>query len=343
MYDFTGCECSICHHHFKLEDDDIVVCPDCGTPYHRECYASLGHCKFKSAHSQNYEWKPPQMQKAPSQTICKNCGEKNDKQNVYCKDCGIPLDHEKEEQKEQSTQSINTEKAKNIYTQQIGVGAAPYDYQGKPSEEKRGPVSPFSSINGFAYVPRFDANEKIDDIPIAEWSSYIGAASPVYLLSFKQMKMTGRNFGLSLSALIFGPFYFFYRKVWGAAILFSILTLFLNVPSFLTILIQTESTYAPIMSDETLLLLSRISVGLGWGLIMIQSLYASYLYKKSAAKKIQKIQSLHKDPQQRMMALRLHGGTSFGAVFLAILGLCVLSYIFSLFLGPNINAMLNLI
>ncbi len=343
MYDFTGCECSICHHHFKLEEDDIVVCPDCGTPYHRECYATLGHCKYKSAHAQNYEWKPPQMQKAPTETICKNCGEKNVKENVYCKDCGMPLDHEAQSTTADNNaeQKTSVENVKKAYTKQMEQ--TPYDYEGKPTEAQRGPVSPFTSLNGFAYVPRMDANEKIDDIPIAEWSSYIGVASPVYLLSFKQMKVTGRKFGLSLSALIFGPFYFFYRKVWGAAILFSILTILLNVPTFLTILIQTESVYAPMISDETLLLLSRISVGLGWGLVMIQSLYAGYLYKKSAAKKIQKIQSLHKDPIQRMMALRLHGGTSFGAVFLAILGFIVLSYVFSLFWGPNINAFLNLI
>ena len=24
--------------------DDIVVCPDCGAPYHRDCYEKLGRC-----------------------------------------------------------------------------------------------------------------------------------------------------------------------------------------------------------------------------------------------------------------------------------------------------------
>jgi hypothetical protein len=41
--DFTGMQCIVCRKEFS-PDDDIVVCETCGTPYHRECYKSVGKC-----------------------------------------------------------------------------------------------------------------------------------------------------------------------------------------------------------------------------------------------------------------------------------------------------------
>lgn len=35
--DYRGQHCPICGKEF-CDGDDIVVCPECGTPYHRECY-----------------------------------------------------------------------------------------------------------------------------------------------------------------------------------------------------------------------------------------------------------------------------------------------------------------
>ena len=41
--DYRGQHCPICGKEF-CDGDDIVVCPECGTPYHRECYKTAGHC-----------------------------------------------------------------------------------------------------------------------------------------------------------------------------------------------------------------------------------------------------------------------------------------------------------
>ena len=36
MSNYTGCKCPVCQQPFT-ETDDIVVCPECGAPYHRAC------------------------------------------------------------------------------------------------------------------------------------------------------------------------------------------------------------------------------------------------------------------------------------------------------------------
>ena len=39
--EFTEYKCPVCGEQFK-KGDDIVVCPECGAPHHRECYEKEG-------------------------------------------------------------------------------------------------------------------------------------------------------------------------------------------------------------------------------------------------------------------------------------------------------------
>ena len=52
---YTNEECPVCHSTFQ-EDDDIVVCPLCGTPHHRECYRKNGECANNEKHRDGYRW-----------------------------------------------------------------------------------------------------------------------------------------------------------------------------------------------------------------------------------------------------------------------------------------------
>ena len=47
--------CPVCNKPFT-ENDDIVVCPLCGTPHHRECYKQNGECFNNDRHSDGYRW-----------------------------------------------------------------------------------------------------------------------------------------------------------------------------------------------------------------------------------------------------------------------------------------------
>ena len=57
MADFTGCKCPVCQQPFT-EEDDLVVCPECGAPYHRACYQKNAGCLFAGRHGAGFEWKP---------------------------------------------------------------------------------------------------------------------------------------------------------------------------------------------------------------------------------------------------------------------------------------------
>ena len=91
MFSFIGYKCPVCGKPFA-EGDDIVVCPDCGAPYHRECYHKLGRCQFESLHSPSFVWEPsPQEEEAAkaARTIpCPACGTQVPGNSNFCPNCG---------------------------------------------------------------------------------------------------------------------------------------------------------------------------------------------------------------------------------------------------------------
>lgn len=52
---FENRVCPVCKRQFE-EQDDVVFCPECGTPHHRECYHLIGHCVNQGLHKVNYSY-----------------------------------------------------------------------------------------------------------------------------------------------------------------------------------------------------------------------------------------------------------------------------------------------
>ncbi|MDO4608298.1 MAG: RING finger protein [Clostridia bacterium] len=55
-------KCAICAS-YLFEDDDVVYCPECGAPHHRDCYNSVGHCGFEKLHGTELQYKKPESSK----------------------------------------------------------------------------------------------------------------------------------------------------------------------------------------------------------------------------------------------------------------------------------------
>jgi len=94
--------CPVCGKQFQ-PGDDIVTCPECGTPHHRACYRELGHCAHQALHGDGYTFTPadpPAEQKssapaddthtaAPEQKKkCVACNAELDGDAVFCTHCG---------------------------------------------------------------------------------------------------------------------------------------------------------------------------------------------------------------------------------------------------------------
>ncbi len=46
---FPQKSCALCHA-YLFPEDDVVYCPECGAPHHRECYNSIGKCALIELH-----------------------------------------------------------------------------------------------------------------------------------------------------------------------------------------------------------------------------------------------------------------------------------------------------
>lgn len=55
MIDYRGQTCIVCNEQFS-QTDDVVVCPECGTPYHRSCYQAQGRCINTELHENGGSW-----------------------------------------------------------------------------------------------------------------------------------------------------------------------------------------------------------------------------------------------------------------------------------------------
>lgn len=52
---YTGKMCVSCGKKFT-DTDDIVVCPECASPHHRECYRNSGRCANENLHATDFDW-----------------------------------------------------------------------------------------------------------------------------------------------------------------------------------------------------------------------------------------------------------------------------------------------
>ena len=107
MADYTGQSCFVCQKPFEPEDD-VVVCPECGTPYHRACWQHYGHCINVHLHENGGSWKPveiplPESETASETRRCPRCVTENPVHQAFCGHCGMILEENGQQQTAQQT------------------------------------------------------------------------------------------------------------------------------------------------------------------------------------------------------------------------------------------------
>ena len=326
MPKYYGCPCEGCGKPLTLQDD-IVVCPDCGAPYHRTCYEKMGLCVHAPAHGAGYEWKFP-YQDAQLRT-CPACGERTLRSESVCRCCGAALPPESAEQPNDRA-AASAEQNRD------------FDYSGMYRDEM------YRNFTEKVVDPvhrnvraAFGKDELIDGVPYQDWVDYIGTAAPVYLNDYSRMQLQHTKISLSFSALLFGPFYFFYRKAWKPAFAFLAAELLLFVPTLLQMMQITGSSLSLGLSDSTYVVLGRVVSLASFALMLVRGMFAKWFYRKSAAEHIRRIRAEFPDDAQRSVVLSAQGGVSWGAVLGSLLLLMVFGACCSMLLGPNLDVLLN--
>lgn len=211
--DYKGINCPICESPFR-ENDDIVVCPKCGAPYHRSCYEQNGSCIFIDLHNQNKVWEAPKKEEEPKDeaVICKNCGTKNVSEAVYCNKCGSLLSDEMPNGPFDPNNKIPKTPFQTVYPNQTHPMTFVIDVMGGYRKEE--PVA--------------------DDISAGELFEIVKTNQPYYMTVFHNKQYFGKN-KFNFCAFLFSGGWLLYRKVNKLGIILtSIVGLFLIIETYLS-------------------------------------------------------------------------------------------------------------
>ncbi len=220
--DYIGLKCPVCGKTFTA-DDDIVVCPECGAPYHRSCYQSVGKCIFADQHGTGKAWVPPERNVRPEgggepgTRRCPRCGAENPASAMFCAHCGLPLSFDDDQIRGGNPPFPN--------------GAPPYSRGGQPNGyppsnayppqggpvwgQMPFPIDPMGGVN---------PNDTIGGIPAGDVAKFIQSNTQYYMPIFMNLKHLGKN-QFNFSAFLFPGLWMLYRKIYKiGAILTSVLS-----------------------------------------------------------------------------------------------------------------------
>lgn len=215
--EFTQYKCPVCNEQFK-SGDDIVVCPECGAPHHRECYEKNEHCFYADKHSEDFSFEETYSENNNDSekndgntTTCKKCGFENEKSTFYCLKCGFPLNEQDRNQNYQNTQ--NTSNGNN--SQPFNQGVPPFGFGTTGA-----PFDPMAGINSEEPIA--------DNVTAGEMSKFVGKNTPYFMIVFNRIKKFGGS-RFNFAAFLFSGVYFLYRKMIAIGVILTLLVIGLTV------------------------------------------------------------------------------------------------------------------
>ena len=294
---FTGSKCIICENEFN-DNDDIVVCPECGTPYHRECYQKEGKCVNVRLHDQGKSWSDSEYaDNENSRKKCAHCGTVNKPHAIICENCGASMVDGLDFQQNDQNGSYS--------------GSAPNMNQGfNPYGAGFNPDDKYCGMN---------PDEEFDDIKLSEAAEFIGTNKFYYLTLFKRMKETGKKISLNAICLLFPQFFFANRKMWTETILTIIVTVLLSIPymiySMYVIGTSYDLPYSININTDSFEIIVTIANYMTMAFRVILCLFANWLYYRHMIRKVKTIKNTAGDDS--VQKIKVSGGTSFLNIVIA--------------------------
>lgn len=240
-YDNLPCPC--CGKPLRQEDD-VVVCPVCATPQHRDCWMENGHCVNENLHGSGYVWssdsaKTETVEETVSSSeskICHICGSENPSDSLHCGNCGALFGEDR--------QSESNGKTCAFCGKENDSDALHCKYCGAPV----GINNPYVNDNPYLAGTGITPDELIGGIKAGDIALYTQAASKRYLPKFKRFAK-GKKLSFNFAAFFFAPYWFFYRKIYKAGIFFIALfvTASLMLSGYSTELIKCSDEYMNVM------------------------------------------------------------------------------------------------
>lgn len=288
---YTNFKCPVCDEFFQ-EDDDVVVCAECGTPHHRECYLKNGKCINENKHGTD----------EPIEVEFQNVQETLKEENPDIS----------EEKFESPVQENQPEQIVREIFEEINNNEKNITIDGKPVSYYEAAVGK----NQKYYIPRFmliDRTKKTFSWNIA--SFFVPLAWSLYRKMYKIAAVI-----LALYVLVFGSIYYsiFSNTEFTNALTAcqeedpyfaeDILAYYSNSES--ATLTKTQKELYDIMGKIKLPVpVTIFKYIVFYGVRMVMGIYATNLYYKKLTKYIEKTEKLDISPDMKRSVLYRKCGT----------------------------------
>ncbi len=275
-----------------FDDDEVVFCPVCGAPHHKDCYNECGHCALESLHGTDNEYDPHPEDKASETEIpldrkghtCRRCEKMSSADTIFCPYCGTPFIESEESGESKDEQSEGT-----------------FINESSPFSEKGSPfVFRIDLLGGV------DKKEKIDGIEAGELAPFIRVNTRRYIPLFKSMEQTKSKAGWNWSAFLFPCAWNAYRKNYFAAgVLLAVLissfylvsSLVFALNSYIATLPLDMQNTPSVIFDAYATVTPMHWVVFGSGILIdlvsrfVSAIYGDYWYKERVCSKFKEIKT----------------------------------------------------
>jgi|GEM_PF-1929941 len=338
--DGDGCE--ICGKAFS-DNDEKVYCPDCGASMHRVCYSMTHRCPYANEHdSVNVNAAVQNASVKTGAPVCEICGKPldNGEEKVYCPICGTPV--------HSSCWQISPE-CPNKHRHSSGYDWEADHKRQKEAAKKQNIERNLNNIS-FENFPQMIMDNPIKSpedgqeltcygVKQSELVHFLGTenfSTPRFLTLFLNMANSGKVFSLNLSAWFFAPLYHFYRRMTGPAIILSLVTFILMIPTLIMELMYWSRTEAPVINDP----LSFAATVTSYIMIIVRVvilIFSDYFYMRWSVGKIMSIREQYKDsPEDEYYAALEHRGNPRMLYVLGGVSLILfLMYMFNIFISAS--------
>lgn len=289
---YIGSCCPVCNENFN-PDDDIVVCPICGTPHHRECYKQNGECANSEKHSDGYRWEsvkptlPPEPETpvspfAPYAPQGEASNSRTAASTVFWANQPNPFDAYPKELDE----DVSTEEA-----------------------------AEFVQMNAFKYLQNFFLQKT--GKRTFNWAAFFFAP---YWFFYRKLYKLGAIFMAAL-LLVSVAFSFIPSVQQFNNEIYEWQEKYSDVSSLSQEEMQVAADEVKTLYTEhaTGIVLTLVANGLSIGIQLYIGFNANKWYKKHTLSKIRQIKSENTEPELRKLNFYKQGGMSMGHAFLAVL------------------------
>ena len=244
--DYYNYRCPVCEKQFD-KDSEIVVCPVCGAPHHRECYEANNRCFFEDKHAEGFDFKAEysehkdhnknttdynddyrsngESQNSSGIIACQNCGTFNVATDDFCSNCGTKLEKDG-----------NPYDRYDRHTQEQNVPL--YQGNNKNAQQTPFPTFVFDPMGGLK--PEDDLG---DGVTVGEVSKFTKNNSPFFCRLFHQIKTFGKS-RFSFVGFFFHGGWMLYRKMYKLGAFITILMALMIVTQ-----LYIERFYTGLMTD----------------------------------------------------------------------------------------------